>query len=73
MALHFDSINVCKAFVVYRLWDRLGRVRYGPVLFSGLPEETCVWSRAETRESVAQNLEGESEGARDRVVPEVDP
>ena len=45
-----------------------GRVRYGLVLFGGLPEETCVRSWAETRASIAQNLEGGSEGARDRVV-----
>jgi len=39
---------------------------------AGLFEATCVRSRAETRESIAQNLEGEKEGARDRVVTELD-
>jgi hypothetical protein len=41
---------------------------HGLVVFDGLPEETCVRSRAETRESIAQKLEGGNEGARDRVV-----
>jgi len=45
-----------------------GRVWYGLVLFGGLPETTCVRSRAETSASIAQNLEGGNEGARDRVV-----
>ena len=45
-----------------------GRVRNGLVLFGGLPEETCVRSRAETRASIAQDLEGGNDGARDRVV-----
>ena len=45
-----------------------GRARYGLVLLGGLPEETCVRSRAETRASIAQNLEGGYESARDRVV-----
>jgi len=43
-------------------------VWYGLVLFGGLPEVTYVRSRAETRASIAQNLEGGNEGARDRVV-----
>ncbi len=43
-------------------------MRYKPVLFNGLIEETCVRSRAETRASIAQDLEGGKEGARDRVV-----
>ena len=72
IALHLDLINVCAGFVVCRSCDRHGRARYGPVLFSGLFEETCVRSRAETRESIAQNQEGEKEGARDRVVTELD-
>ena len=40
-------------------------------MLGGLPEETCVRSRAETRTSIAQNLEGGNEGARDRVVTEL--
>ena len=44
------------------------RVRHGLVLFGGLSEGTCVRSRAETIASIAQNLEGGKEGARDRVV-----
>lgn len=43
----------------------------GQVSFGGLPEKICVYSRAETRESVAQKLEGGNEGARDRVVTEL--
>ena len=44
------------------------RVWYELVPFGGLLEETCVRSRAETRASIAQNLEGWNEGARDRVM-----
>jgi len=40
-------------------------------MLGGPLEETCVWSRAETRASIAQNLEGGNEGARDRVVTEL--
>jgi hypothetical protein len=65
--LHFDSIKVCPGHSLSA--DRAigqGRVRHGLVLFDGLSEETCVRSRAETRASIAQNLEGGNEGARDR-------
>lgn len=40
----------------------------GLVMLGGLLTEICVRSRAETRASIAQNLEGGNEGARDRVV-----
>ena len=43
-------------------------MRYESVRFYSLLEETCVRSRAETRASIAQNLEGGNVGARDRVV-----
>lgn len=43
-------------------------MRHGLELFGGLPEETCMRRRAETRASIAQDLEGGNEGARDRVV-----
>jgi len=38
------------------------------VPLDGLPEEIYVRSRAETKASIAQNLEGGNEGARDKVV-----
>ena len=46
-------------------------MRYGLGLFGGLTEEASVRNRAETRASIAQNLEGGSKGARDRVVTEL--
>ena len=68
-SLHIDSIKVCTV-IRYLPIVRSDRVKcgYGLVLFGILPEETCVRSRAETRASIAQNLEGGNEGARDRVV-----
>ena len=70
--LHFDSIkDLYRHSLSADHAIGQGRVRYGPVLFGGLSEETCVRSTAETRASIAQNLEGGSEGARDRVVTEL--
>ena len=67
--LHFDSTKICTVIrcLPIVLSDRV-ECGYGLVLFGGLPEETCVRSRAETRASIAQNLGGGNEGARDRVV-----
>ena len=70
--LHFDSIKVCHGHSLPA--DRAigqGRVGHELALFDGLPEEACVQSRAETRASIAQNLEGGNEGARDRIVTEL--
>jgi len=61
-------------FVTYQLVERASlrctnlsaSTQADPVLrFS---EETCAQRRAETRASIAQDPEGETEGARDRVV-----
>ena len=56
--LHLESIKVC---TVIRCQPIVlsDRVEYGTdwSLLGGLPEETCVRSRAETRASIAQNLE----------------
>jgi len=66
-AIRFDQSLYRHSLSVDRAIGQ-SRVRYRPVLDGGLSEETCVPSRAETRASIAQNLEGGSEGARDRVV-----
>ena len=68
-SLHFDSIKGLRRHSL-SADCAIGQeeVRYGLVLFGGLPEVTYVRSRAETRASIAQNLEGGNEGARDRVV-----
>ena len=66
-AIRFDQSLYRDSLSVDRTIGQ-SRVRYSPVLYGGLSEETCVPSRAETRASIAQNLEGGSEGARDRVV-----
>ena len=66
--LHFDSIKVCTVILCLPRAIGQGRARYGLVLLGGLPKETCVRSWAETRASIALNLEGGTEGARDRVV-----
>jgi hypothetical protein len=63
--LHGHVLSAVPAIGQRRGW-------HGLVLFGGLPEETRAQSRAETRASIAQNLEGGSEGARDRVVPGLD-
>ena len=61
---HRHSLSADPTIGQRRVWHRL-------VLFGGLPEEMSVRSRAETRASIAQNLEGGNEGARDRVVTEL--
>ena len=48
-------------------------MRHGLVLLFDLFDEICMQSRAETRASIAQDLEGGSYGARDRVVTELEP
>ena len=67
--LYFDSTDIWTVLLSLQIMlSEQSRVRYGPMLFDGLPEETCVQSRAETRASIAQDLEGRTGGARDRVV-----
>jgi hypothetical protein len=67
--LYFDSTDIWTVLLSLQIVvSEQSRVRYGPMLFDDLPEETCVQSRAETRASIAQDLEGRTGGARDRVV-----
>jgi hypothetical protein len=61
-AFRFDLINVCTVIRCLQiLLIERERMQHGLLILG-------VRSRAETRASIAQNLEGENEGARDRVV-----
>src|SRR3989442_15965641 len=66
-ASRFDQ-GLPPSFAACRSCYRTGSSAVWTVLFGSLPKEACVRSRAETRASIAQNLEVGNDGARDRVV-----